>query len=211
MAEISFDYKDTIHTIHSYDEIINTYGWIKDATQLVFQDRDDLSINCGIAFISDEISYKCCSIEEFKKHAFGKNITSKYMWLSIRDKEENPLIFIHATNFKDCSTQEFSITSEDEMLLIKFKETLDIGKISTSMQKDAVILKYEDNSIRIGNDNQISNASISSKNTFAGKQIISKAESNKETVFSKFFWNVIVAIAVGVIIAIICRWFEIIL
>ena len=57
MAEIKYTHKDAVHTINSYDNIISTYDWIKDALRAVFQDEDGLYIHCSIAFTVDEMSY----------------------------------------------------------------------------------------------------------------------------------------------------------
>ena len=41
MAEIKVSYKDIVHMIYSYDDIIATYDWLKDALQAIFLTEKD--------------------------------------------------------------------------------------------------------------------------------------------------------------------------
>lgn len=58
-------------------------------------------------------------------------------------------------------------------------------------------MKFEDNSIHIGDKNKIKNSNI-------GRTIEKQEERQK--LHSKFIWNVIVPLAVGIAVVAICVW-----
>lgn len=64
-------------------------------------------------------------------------------------------------------------------------------------------IQVEDNSIHVGDNSSIESSVVSSKNT--GK-IHNNKESTKEKWYSKIAWNIVVPIAVGVIVVLICAW-----
>ena len=37
MADISYKYRDNEHSIDSYDNVVFTYGWIRNALRFVFE------------------------------------------------------------------------------------------------------------------------------------------------------------------------------
>ena len=62
MADISYKYWDNEHRIDSYDNVVSTYEWIRDALRFVFEDRNNLTLNCVISFDSEDMSYECKSM-----------------------------------------------------------------------------------------------------------------------------------------------------
>ncbi len=93
------------------------------------------------------------------------------------------------------------------MLIINLRDALLANNDSESQQKDTLFMKYEDNSVHIGDNNQISNSIIGAKNTTDIEQKTEVLESKKESFLSKTFWQFIIPIAVCIIGAIIVAWF----
>lgn len=203
MAEIKYTHKDAVHTIDSYDNIISTYEWIKNALRSVFQDEDGLYIHCSIAFAVDEMSYDCDSIEEFKKYAFGKTITPSRMLVYVSKDWLGSLMDVFASYHKDVDGQEFVLTAKDEMRVINLRHALQTSR-KPEPRKENVIVKIEDNSVHIGNNNQISNSVIGSKNTAEIEQETVVPEHKEESFASKSFWEIIIPIIVGVVVVAIC-------
>lgn len=203
MAEIKYTHKDAVHTINSYDNIISTYDWIKDALRAVFQDEDGLYIHCSIAFTVDEMSYDCDSIEEFKKYAFGKAIIPSRMLVYVSKDWVGSLMDVFAAYHKEADGQEFVLTAKDEMRVINLRDALRASK-KPEPRKENVTVKIEDNSVHIGSNNQISNSVIGSKNTTEIEQETVIPENKEESLASKSFWQIIVPIVVGVIVVAIC-------
>lgn len=76
----------------------------------------------------------------------------------------------------------------------RLKDYIDIPKEVTAM-------KYENNSVNIGNNNRINSSVIGSKNSAEIEQEIAVPEGNKESLASKIKWQIVVPIVVGLIIA----------
>jgi len=200
MAEIKYTYKDVVHTIDSYDNIISTYDWLKEALRAVFQDEDGLNIRCVIAFTVDKMSYDCDSIEEFKKYAFGKAIIPSWMLVYASKDRVGSLMDVFAAYHREANGQEFVLTAKDEMRVINLRDALRTCK-KPEPKSESVTVKIEDSSVYIGNNNQIFNSVIGSKNTAEIEQEIAVSEGNKESLFLKIKWKIVVPIVVGVIIA----------
>lgn len=79
----------------------------------------------------------------------------------------------------------------------RLKDYIDVPKEITAM-------KIENNSVHIGSNNQITNSVIGSKNTTEIEQETVVPESKEESIASKSFWQILVPIIVGVIVATIC-------
>lgn len=206
MAEMNYTYRDATHTINSYDEIVSAYNWIRDALRAVFQDREGLYIRCTVVFSSDEMSYECDSIDEFKKYAFGKTITPKRMMVYVSKDWVGSLIDVFASYKKDAEMQEFVLTSKDELLIINLREALRTNKKGDPQIKETVVMKIEDNSVHIGSNNRISNSVIGSKNDIENEQETVPSESKDEKWYSKSFWQVVIPLTVTIIGAAICAW-----
>lgn len=206
MAEINFTYMDGTHTLNSYDDIVSTYNWISDALHAVFQDRDGLHIHCTVAFSSDEMSYDCNSIDEFKKYAFGKTIVPKRMLLYVSEDWGSSLIDVFASYQKDAEMQKFVLTSKDELLIINLRDALRTNKKCEAKIKETVVMKVEDNSVHIGSNNRISSSVIGSKNVIENEQKTVPLESKKEKWYSKSFWQVFIPLVVTIIGAAVCAW-----
>ena len=52
MADISYKFRDNEHRIDSYDNVVSTYDWIRDALRFVFEEQGDLTLSCVIFFDS---------------------------------------------------------------------------------------------------------------------------------------------------------------
>lgn len=206
MAEIKYSYKDASHSINTYDEILKTYQWICDAMRSIFENKENWNIHCNIAFSSDEMSYECDSIDEFKKYAFGKNIEINRLLVYAAQGWTGSLVDVFATYHKDDDSQEFVLSSKDEMAIIDLREALLCNKKAESQPKETVIMQIEDNSVHIGDNNHITNSVVGSKNSTSIEQKEDSSKSKKETFLSKTFWQIFVPIAVGVIVVAIAVW-----
>lgn len=206
MAEISYKYRDDEHRIDSYDSVVSTYEWIRDALRFVFDKQNDLTLNCVIAFDSEDMSYDCKSIDEFKKHAFGKTIRVKTMSVYVSKNWIETLVSIHANRSSESKRQEFILSSEDEMLVIGLRDALLAKKKGNPRPQPYNIIQYEDNSVHIGDGNKISNSAIGSKNTIETECEITNPAPEKEKLPSKVFWEIVIPIAVGIIVALVCFW-----
>ena len=65
MADFSYKYRDNEHRINSYDSMVATYDWLKNALGFISESQTDLTLNCFILFDSEDMSYECKSIDEF--------------------------------------------------------------------------------------------------------------------------------------------------
>ena len=209
MADISYKYRDNDHRIDSYDNVVSTYEWIRDALRFVFEDRNNLTLNYVISFDSEDMSYECKSIDEFKKYAFGKTIRVKTMTAFVSKNWIQTLVSIYANRSSGSEQQKFILSSEDEMLVISLRDALLAKKKASPRASPPTVIQYEDNSVHIGDGNKISNSAIGSKNTIETECEISNPAPEKEKVVSKLFWKILVPIAVVVIGALVCIWFGI--
>lgn len=207
MADISYKYRDTEHRIDSYDNVVSTYDWIRDALRFTFEERNDLTLNCVIAFDSEDMSYECKSIDEFKKYAFGKTIRVKNMTVYVSKNWIQTLVSIYVNRSSELEPQEFILSSEDEMLVISLRDALHTNK-KPERRKENVTVSIEDNSVRIGNNNQISNSIIGSTKTAEIGQETVVPEHKEESLASKSFWKIFVPILVIVVGAAICVWLK---
>ena len=206
MAEMRYTYKDIAHKISNYDEIISTYTWIHDALCSVFENREGLSVSCHITFSADEMTYECSSIEEFKKYAFGKNIQIDRLYVSVSENWKSSLIHVFASYKENSDQQDYVLTSNDELTIINLRETLQMSKKVEPKPKETIVMKIEDNSVYIGDNNNISNSVVGSKNATEIEQKNEISENKKESFLSKTFWQFIVPIAAGIIVVILAVW-----
>lgn len=209
MADIDYTYIDSEHLLTSFDDVVSTVEWIKNAMKFVFVDKNKLSYRCTISFDAGELSYECHSLDEFKQYAFGKDIKVKVLRMFVTEDWVTPLIAVYAHNIKFDEKQKYILSSKDEKMLVDLRTALKEKRNinSTNIATQVVMCeKYEDSSIHIGNNNQISNSVIGSKNTvdIEEKNIVS--ENKEESLISKTFWQFFVPIAVGVIVVAIVVW-----
>lgn len=107
MADISYKYLDNEHRIDSYDNVVSTYDWMRNALMFVFESQNNLTLDCIIAFDSDSMSYECKSIDEFKKYAFGKTIRVKYMNVYVSENWVQAIISIYVSHSSKSEQQEW--------------------------------------------------------------------------------------------------------
>ena len=72
--------------------------------------------------------------------------------------------------------------------------------------KEVTTMKVENNSVNIGNNNQITSSVIGSKNTTEIEQETAAPKNKEESFASKSFWQIFVPILVIVVGAAICVW-----
>ena len=206
MADISYKFRDNEHRIDSYDNVVSTYDWIRDALRFVLEEQGDLTLSCVIFFDSENMSYECKSIDEFKKYAFGKTIRVKTMTASVSKNWIQTLVSIYASRSSGSEEQEFILSSEDEMLVISLRDALLAKKKAAPHPQPPAVIQYEDNSVHIGNGNKILNSTIGSKNAIVAECEISNPAPEKEKLASKLFWQILIPVAVVVIGALVCLW-----
>lgn len=203
MAEITYKYKDAENDLNTYDGAANALESIYAAINYKFKEKNEFRIRSSIVFESGERSYDCDSLEDFKRYAFGKTISLKNFRISVSKKEifaPNLLtISYYGSSFSKKEFFEYSIIANDDLLIANIVDT--IKKISSP-----VIQKTEthiDNSVYIGNGNNIIGSAIGQNNS-----VTNDAEkSKKENLLSKISWQIVVPIAVIVLGALICAWF----
>jgi len=206
MADISYKYRDNEHRINSYDSMVATYDWLKNALGFISESQTDLTLNCIILFDSEDMSYECKSIDEFKKYAFGKTIRIKYMNAYLSKNWIQTIISIYANCSSESGQQEFILSSQDEMLIIRLREALLAKKKATSHSQSPTVIQYKDNSVHIGDNNKISNSTIGPKNTIETEFEISNPTPEKGKMLSNVFWKFFVPVFVIVAGALICAW-----
>lgn len=206
MADISYKYRDNEHRIDSYDNVVSAYDWMRNALISVFESQTDLTLNCVIAFDSDDMSYECKSIDEFKKYAFGKTIRVKYMNVYISENWIQTIISIYANCSSESEQQEFTLSSENEMLVISLRDALLAKKKGNPRPQLPTVIQHEDNSVHIGNGNKISNSTIGSKNIIETECEMFNPTPEREKLGSKVFWQILIPVAVAVIGALVCIW-----
>lgn len=209
MADIQCKYKTSEYTLNTFDDVMKTASWIRDALRSVFQDYEELDSHCYITFDSGNLSYDCKSIDEFKKYAFGKEINIKTISIGVSRNWAPSLISVYAHKQGIATEQEYVISSADERLLVDLRDALHTKKHGKPLSPAHMIInceKHEDNSIHIGNNNQISNSMVGSKNKVEIESKADESENIKESFASKTFWQFLVPIAVGVIVVAVCAW-----
>ena len=205
MAEIHYKHREALHKIDTYDNVISTYEWMRDALRSVFQDQDGLQLCCIVKFSSNEMSYECNSIDEFKRYALGKNIEVKHMLVYVSENWMESLVNISAV-YHNGDMQEFLLSAKDEMIIINVRDALRTNRKPTEKSHEPIVMKIEDNSVHIGDNNHISNSIVGSKNKTESEQKPDDPERKKDTFWSKTFWQFIVPVAVGVIVIAIAVW-----
>lgn len=96
MADIQCKYKTSEYTLNTFDDVLKTVYWIRDALRAVFQNYAELDGHCYITFDSGDLSYDCKSIDEFKQYAFGKEINVKTMSIGVSKNWYPSLISVYA-------------------------------------------------------------------------------------------------------------------
>ncbi len=209
MADISYKYRDNEHRIDSYDDVVATYDWMRNALRSVFESQTDFTLNCVIAFDSDDMSYECKSIDEFKNFAFGKTICVKYMNVYVSEKSFQIIISIYVKRSSGSEQQKFILSSKNEMLIISLRDALLAKKKGNPRPQPPTVIQYEDNSVHIGDGNKISNSTIGAKDLIESEYKASNPAPEKEKLVSKVFWQIFIPVAVAVIGALVCVWFGI--
>lgn len=202
MADINFKYKTSKHNISTYDGTLETYEWLKNCFEYVFDSVADLRIGTSIDFESGNACYKCSSIEEFKKYAFGKEITINNLFISASDNSKIYCILAHiyVRDNPDEKEQSFTITSNDELIIANIKEALDGEKIKQQGEQ-IIINNFEDGSVNIGNNNTIIKSPMNS-----GNKIFIGSSSSEEKWYKKVAWEIIIPILVTIVGAALCAW-----
>ena len=209
MADITCKYRTSEYTLNTFDDVMKTVDWIRNALRAVFQDFDTLESYCYITFDAGDLSYDCTSIDEFKQYAFGKEINVKTLSVGVSKNWITTLLTVRAHKQDIVAEQEYILSSTDEKLLVDIRNALQTKKKGIPLHSIHTIInceKHEDNSVHIGNNNQISNSVIGGNNKAEIKQETVVPEHKEESIASKSFWQIIVPILVIVVGAAICVW-----
>lgn len=159
MADIKCKYRTSEYTLNTFDDVLKTVDWIRDALRAVFQNREKLDSHCYITFDSGDLSYDCKSVDEFKQYAFGKEINVKTLSVGVSENWIISLITVHAHKQGVVTEQEYVLSSTDEKLLVDLRDALKTKKKGITLNSVHTVInceKHEDNSVHIGNNNQIS-------------------------------------------------------
>lgn len=207
MADIKCKYRTSEYTINTFDDVLKTVDWIRDALRAVFQNNEKLDSYCYITFDSGDLSYDCKSVDEFKQYAFGKEINVKTLSIGVSENWIITLITVLADKQGVETEQEYVLSSTDEKLLVDLRDALNAKKKGTPLNSIQTIInceKHEDNSVHIGDGNKISNSTIGSKNTVEIEQETVAPEKDTKNWFSQHLREIIVAVISGLILAVIC-------
>ena len=203
MADITCKYRTSEYTLNTFDDVMKTVDWIRNALRAVFQDYDTLESYCYITFDAGDLSYDCTSIDEFKQYAFGKEINVKTLSVGVSKNWITTLLTVRAHKQDIVAEQEYILSSTDEKLLVDIRNALQTKKKGIPLHSIHTIInckKHEDNSVHIGNNNQISNSVIGGNNKAEIKQETVVPEHKEESIASKSFWQIIVPILVIVVV-----------
>lgn len=209
MADIKYKYRTAEYTLNTFDDVLKTVDWIRDALRAIFQNYEELESYCFIKFDAGDLSYDCKSMDEFKKYAFAKEIIVKTLSVGVSENWITTMISVHAYEQGIDAEQEYVLSSTDEKLLVDFRDALKSKKKGIPLNYSQTIInceKHEDNSVHVGNNNQISNSVIGTNNTAKIEQKNVVPEYREESVASKSFWQIFVPILVIVAGAAICVW-----
>lgn len=202
MAEITYNYKDNKNDLNTYDGAVTALEAIYAAIACVFKSEIDYKIRSSIVFESGESSYDCDSLEDFKRYAFGKKISLKNIRISVSKKEllaPNLLtISYYRFSFSEKGFFEYNIIANNDLLIANIVDT--IKKANNNV--DHEIKTYVDNSVHIGDGNNIIGSAIGQNNSVANDI----KRGKKESLFSKISWGIIAPIIVIVVGAAICVW-----
>ena len=196
MADISNNFFILNHSLDSYENVLETYNWIKCALEYVFRNEKNICINIKARFKCFENSYTCESIDEFKKLAFGKEITMGNLHvLATMNSEPFVLasVFVPKSHYNE--KQEISISSHDELIVANIKEALVDEKYKQNNE-----CKTIDNSIHIGENVIINNSNIANAESYITQE---KSITPTEKWYKKIVWEVVVPIIVGIVIAVV--------
>lgn len=210
MADIKCKYRTSEYTLNTFDDVLKTVDWIRDALRAVFQNHEKLDSYCYITFDSGDLSYDCKSVDEFKQYAFGKEINVKTLSVGVSENWIISLITVYAHKQGVVTEQEYVLSSTDEKLLVDLRDALKTKKKGIPLNSVHTIInceKHEDNSVHIGNNNQISNSVVGSKNTAEIEQETVVPEKEKESWFSQHLREIVVAVISGLILAAISTQF----
>ena len=207
MADIKYQYYNSKYCLTTYENVIRTYEWIKNCFEYVFADIEKLEIRCSIDFEHSNTRYECKSIDEFKRYAFGKEITVDNMFVSASDSSKllSSLAYIYAGYSQDKKGQSLLVSSNDELVIANIKEALD-GEKRKQNSEYITINKYEKNCVNIGDNTIIQNSNINSENIIEVNGISKKDDLSRQKWYEDITWNIVVPIIVGIIIAAICTW-----
>lgn len=204
MAEITYNYKDSKNDLNTYDGAVAALESIYLAIDHEFKGKKDIRISSSIKFESDDSQYVCDSLDDFKKHAFGKKITLTEITIRISNKEFflPAILTISYDRFlsRKNGVFEYQIRSKDNVLIANI-----VGLLKK--ETDQTVYKTEthiDNSVHIGNGNQIVGSAIGQNNSVTTET----PKSKKESLLSKISWEIVVPLVLAILGAVICAWFE---
>lgn len=179
--KIPYDYKAMINEIPmicqtNIDDLRRTLQQIQNNT-----------ITCQSVELFRKVGVRAVENSDDNKKCF--KLSEDGYWHDYGNPEFHVVEDIYAT-FGDYCASLWDITNAASRL----KDYINIPEEITTM-------KYENNSINIGNNNKIKKSNFHSQN----KEVNSQTTTN-ERISSKVFWNIFIPIAVGVIVVAICVW-----
>ena len=199
MAEIHYIYEDNKHPLTSYEAVIDTCNWLETGLRNGCKGKDIRHCDYIISFSSGSVSYRCDSLDEFKKYAFGKTFEFESLYISVSEVYRTKTVSVFARLETD-KPQRFSIKADDEVSISNVVAALKSGAPMSYEEK--ITIQYEDKSIHIGDGNTITGSIVGQNNT------VENNSAPKESLFSKAFWNIAIPIACGVLVTALCLWFD---
>ena len=165
-----------------YDGVIKNFDWITTMIKELFDDIIEPYVQ--IAFTMGDIDCSCNSINEFKEHAYGQNISVYTYNVSFYQNTNDEKIRTAFMILSDYKEKQIKVCCDDKQTLIKICTALE-NSLSAQEEKQPILLQQTVNridqstNISIGDNNTIQDSNIG-----AGNQLQKEEHSEKDS-----FWN----------------------
>jgi hypothetical protein len=184
------------YSFDTYDDVINTYEWLKRCLEYVFIDTNNLEFYSTFAFSANRIEYECSSINEFKENAFGMNIKPSEFYISASEKSvyyKEPLAYFWIGNISSEKKIEIILSSDYKDNLISLRDAVNLE------YNVLIYLLTQETSNKAKEMQLVNNTTVTPNVSLEENQHI----NNKEHWYEKLLWQVLIPLMVMVIGAII--------
>ena len=197
MASLQYSFKSR-YPLKNYKDVVDTYEWLAHCLIYSFSDYNELTIVSTFSFSCGSLIIECKSIDEFKEHAFGLDITPRDFFVCGSESSgylSKTLAHFWTRNNPEDVAPMLELTCYDRKHLIEVKDSLDLDmSVLVSKQSNKVESESDDYKATIDNTNKLQDSTTQ-------LPVSKEANYNEHKVFffSKLFWKLIIPIAVIVI------------
>mgnify|MGYP003587314755 CR=1 FL=1 len=197
MASLQFSFKSR-YSLKNYKDVIDTYEWLVSCLKYALSDYTDLKITSSFSFSCDNLDIDCSSIDEFKEHAFGLDITPRHLFVNGTESSKYPsktIAHFWTRNNHEDVIPMLELTCYEKKHLIEIKDSLDLDlSVLISKKPEKIVTMPEEYKSSI--DSSTKSHISTNQTTVVTKEIASK---HNGLFFSKLFWKLIIPIAVIVL------------